>query len=1406
MTLQIRRGPLADIESITPLSGEPVYSTDTDELFIGDGSTPGGIPVNGAGPSGPQGPAGPQGPSGSQANLGPNLLALNTLTNVTLSQTITTNTTTAVANTSTDLMLMNFNTNTNIYNDISATQLQTNGSDWSLSDTQTKFGSYSYYNVINNTNNYVYTNGTTNFASLNSSDYTIDLWMWIDSATASGAGNMTFVNGSGFGQGPGNIWFGIDNEIPGGGGTLRCGAGGQNNNPSSYNPPVDQWLHIGLMKKSGAWYYLCNGNTEAITGDPGLIFPNDLQFFGGNRNNSWAAGYIANFRIANRALFPVGSYTLPVSTDYDPAGSTIINTTTATTVLTSLTINTATITKLVFGNTSTTQVGYAKNILGLGAGNGGLLYQSSANTTGFLGQGSAGWLLVSGGSNENPAFTSTGSIRVKYSDIADNLSDGSSAIFDTISVNTLTVAQSINWPQINDPNNYGSGQTLQFTATNRAYIIGPRPTANIPYAESLNIKGANGYDTGGSGGEVRIIGGNSNGGSANYQAPGEGGDVIISGGNALWGGVGPNLGRNGGAVEIYGGAATGIGGNAGTVRLNSGDGFDNGIDGMIQLVTGANFEQIRITTDVGVNVYSTLTVGTYKLPTTDGTVNQVIYTNGSGVLGWTDQAQGPSGPQGPEGPQGPSGAPGSPGAPGQNGTSVVIIGYVPNVYVDPPNDPRVTLNAAFPNAVDGNGVLDQTAGDLWVCVIDLPTNSWTNVGHIQGPAGPQGPQGDIGPQGPQGDIGPQGPQGDIGPQGPQGDIGPQGPQGETGPQGPQGDPGPTGPSRTNQDLYTTSSVVFDTVSVGAYQSAYPEADIQINKDGPGTAEFTLRQTSNNTNGAQITFHDYYSGDFNLYHKNVPYDAPLQDEFFMWGTDNAGLRIGKAHDINFVINNTGGFDYTLTPAVSIVNTTSQAVFSIPIVGTTATFNELYVGPYAVSTSTIAGPQGPQGEIGPQGPQGEIGPQGPQGEIGPQGPQGEIGPQGPQGEIGPQGPQGEIGPQGPQGEIGPQGPQGEIGPQGPQGEIGPQGPQGDPGPTGPSGASNPSWELTSSTAKMSLFANGVVQLPVISAADVHTQNLNQGSIAVISDTSRLAYYSTTASNWLYVGTDALVYNGSGFNGDVDYLVLGGGGGGGSGYTGGSGGGGGGAGGLLTGTETATEGATSWSIVVGAGGVGDTTGSHGSDGNNSEITEIAITAIGGGGGGGTHNGVADNGRNGGSGGGAPNWGGTGDYGSGTAGQGNDGGSRGDNGPYYGAGGGGGAGTAGNQGQGIGSGDGGAGLSSTITGSAVYYGGGGGGSTYNGTGGAGGTGGGGDGSDGGGGGGNGENGTDGLGGGGGGAVPQQGGGPHRDGGAGGDGVVILSYIATTQIGTGGTVTNYTDGSGRHYVHTFNTSGTFTI
>jgi hypothetical protein len=45
MSLQIRRGTAAQLANITPVSGELIYTTDTSQVYVGDGTTVGGIPV-----------------------------------------------------------------------------------------------------------------------------------------------------------------------------------------------------------------------------------------------------------------------------------------------------------------------------------------------------------------------------------------------------------------------------------------------------------------------------------------------------------------------------------------------------------------------------------------------------------------------------------------------------------------------------------------------------------------------------------------------------------------------------------------------------------------------------------------------------------------------------------------------------------------------------------------------------------------------------------------------------------------------------------------------------------------------------------------------------------------------------------------------------------------------------------------------------------------------------------------------------------------------------------------------------------------------------------------------------------------------------------------------------------------
>jgi hypothetical protein len=259
-------------------------------------------------------------------------------------------------------------------------------------------------------------------------------------------------------------------------------------------------------------------------------------------------------------------------------------------------------------------------------------------------------------------------------------------------------------------------------------------------------------------------------------------------------------------------------------------------------------------------------------------------------------------------------------------------------------------------------------------------------------------------------------------------------------------------------------------------------------------------------------------------------------------------------------------------------------------------------------------------------------------------------------------------------------------------------------------------------------------------------------------------------------------------VEYLVVAGGGSGGGAILTSTGSGGGGGGGFLAGHVGITAG-SSYTVTVGAGGVGSSI-VQGTSGANSVFG--SITSTGGGAGGNQRpSGTTEvTGLSGGSGGGgsSTNTLDPGPAGSGINGQGNAGGTGTYTSSAYGGGGGGGAGTVGSNGTSTAGGNGGAGIASAISGTVTAYAGGGGGGTYtSGTLGTGGVGGGGSAARG----GTTASGTVNTGGGGGG---NGGTGTATAGGNGGSGIVIIRYPGTTQFFTGGAVT-YANG---YIVHTF--------
>lgn len=170
--------------------------------------------------------------------------------------------------------------------------------------------------------------------------------------------------------------------------------------------------------------------------------------------------------------------------------------------------------------------------------------------------------------------------------------------------------------------------------------------------------------------------------------------------------------------------------------------------------------------------------------------------------------QGPVGPKGEQGEQGiqgiqgPQGEPGPQGPKGDTGSGLNIKGEL-NSDSELPMD-----------GVSGDAYL--IAGKLYVYVGEngnVESNpKWSNVGSIQGPAGPTGPKGE------QGEPGPKGEPGDNGA------PGIQGPKGDPGEKGEKGDPG-SDASVTKQNV---EAVLTGDITSHNHDSRY------ISKNNTGT--------------------------------------------------------------------------------------------------------------------------------------------------------------------------------------------------------------------------------------------------------------------------------------------------------------------------------------------------------------------------------------------------------------------------------------------------------------------------------------------------------------------------------------------------------------------------------------------
>jgi hypothetical protein len=423
------------------------------------------------------------------------------------------------------------------------------------------------------------------------------------------------------------------------------------------------------------------------------------------------------------------------------------------------------------------------------------------------------------------------------------------------------------------------------------------------------------------------------------------------------------------------------------------------------------------------------------------------------------------------GPQGTTGIQGDTGIQGVQGTygpGFTIIGSVPDVNVAPPNNPQTTLNAAFPAANIGEGVIDDLLDELWI----YDGSVWVNIGSFRGVQGFQGVQGiqglqgtigeegiqgsrgfrgNQGVQGIQGTDGIQGVQGIQGLQGTQGLQGPQAPQGVQGIQGLQGVQGTQGPQSTQgvQGIQGVQGLQGMAGDFGGLSYDFTYDNNTANSD-PGTGKVRFSSTNMAAPGLVMYIDDQDDGG-----------VTVTDGIM---TELAGVA-GPVKGYMKIVNGANIYDQATfridAPVLDATPATFWRVSVTFISGSTAFANGTDFRISFVRNGE-QGVQGLQGVQGVQGVQGNTGIQGIQSVQGLQGVQGVQGSKGTQGTQGVQGIQGVQGVQGVQGSRGLQGVQGDTGVQGVQGDTGIQGGTGVQGLVGYNGGLTFEWNYNTNTS--------------------------------------------------------------------------------------------------------------------------------------------------------------------------------------------------------------------------------------------------------------------------------------------------------------------------------------------------------
>jgi hypothetical protein len=191
----------------------------------------------------------------------------------------------------------------------------------------------------------------------------------------------------------------------------------------------------------------------------------------------------------------------------------------------------------VYTNTGSIFVGRSAGLLGGTSGQ--LVYQSAANTTAFVGPGTAGQILVSGGTSA-PSYTNTGSIYVGFATGSNNLRGGS--------LGQLPYQSAANTTAFVGPGN--SGQLLQSNGPAAPSYVN---TSSIFVGGAVNVLG-------GTAGQLVY---QSAANTTAFAGPGTAGQLLVSNGTS-----GPVY-TNTSSIQV-GFAANILGGSAGQFVLQSG--------------------------------------------------------------------------------------------------------------------------------------------------------------------------------------------------------------------------------------------------------------------------------------------------------------------------------------------------------------------------------------------------------------------------------------------------------------------------------------------------------------------------------------------------------------------------------------------------------------------------------------------------------------------------------------------------------------------------------------------------------------------------------------------------------------------------------------------------------------------